>query len=382
MKNFRFMAMLLLAAMCVFAACSSDGGGDSGDTDGDRAPVNFISAAQTGGSSGTADSTALTLTFDADPATLTVDNISVYGATKVALTGSGTTRSLSITNITVINGAPVYVAISNPSGYAISGSPRTAAIYRAPASVTFQSAVQTGGSPCSADSTSLTLTFDTDPTTLSADDITVTGATKGMLTGSGTTRSLAISNITVGNGATVSVAITSPYGYSMSGSPVTAVVYRAAYIGMEYGGGKIAYIFQSGDTGYVAGEVHGLIVATEDQSTGIQWGSYSGSLGSAIGTGSANTDLLIAYNGSGTGYAAGLARAYNGGGYTDWYLPTRSDCNRIWANKSKNGGPTGNLYWTSSCYSSTEPVMFSFSDGNDYTPAASNLYYVRAVRNF
>ncbi len=90
--------------------------------------------------------------------------------------------------------------------------------------LTFVSAVQTGGSDGSADSTELTLTFSVDPTTLAASDITVTGATKGALSGTGLTRTLAISDIVVANGANVTVAITSPSGFNLSGSPQTAVV--------------------------------------------------------------------------------------------------------------------------------------------------------------
>ena len=95
-----------------------------------------------------------------------------------------------------------------------------------PTAVTFESAVQTGGTSGTTDSTGLTLIFSVDPTTLTSDEITVTGATRGALSGTGTTRSLAISVITVGNGETVSVAIASPSGYSISGSPQTAVVYK------------------------------------------------------------------------------------------------------------------------------------------------------------
>ena len=38
-----------------------------------------------------------------------------------------------------------------------------------------------------------------------------------------------------------------------------------------YQGGIVFYLFQEGDPGYVAGEVHGLIAATEDQTTIEEW---------------------------------------------------------------------------------------------------------------
>ncbi|MDC7126422.1 MAG: leucine-rich repeat protein [Spirochaetales bacterium] len=197
--------------------------------------VVFQSVIQTGGTSEIANSTGLTLSFDVDPTSLTEDNITVTGATKGALSGSGTTRSIGISDITVANGETVSVEITNPTGYSISGSPQTAVVYTG--SITyfeFQSAVQTGGTSGDASSTGLTLSFDADPNRLTADNITVTGATKGALSGSGTTRSLGISNITVANGETVSVEITNPTGYSISGSPQTAVVYKGPSVTLNY----------------------------------------------------------------------------------------------------------------------------------------------------
>ena len=194
---------------------------------------------------------------------------------------------------------------------------------------------QSGGVSGVKDSMELMLIFDVDPVTLTADDISVTGAVKGALASADTMTSvntmpsgstmtsvmglrgyawfLAISNISVGNGETVSVRISSPAGYSISGSPQNVVVYRAPHVGMAYQGGKIAYILQSGDPGYVAGETHGFIAATADLSDGIQWynGSYgrSGGAGKALGTGQANTTAIVSTFGDGS-YAAKLCADY------------------------------------------------------------------------
>lgn len=260
-----------------------------------------------------------------------------------------------------------------------------------PTAVTFESAVQTGGTSGTANSTSLTLTFSVDPTTLTADNITVTGATKGALSVSGTTRTLAISNITVANGETVSVAIASPSGFTISGSPQMAVVYRAPYIGMAYQGGVIAYILQSVDPGYVSGETHGLIASTADLSNGIQWynGSYTttGATGTAIGTGQTNTSAIVNNQGAGS-YAAQLCNDYTNadtgtGVYSDWYLPSKDELNKLYQNKTAVGGFAGNYYWSSSEDDSGDAWSQFFSNGYQYYSSKNDyLIRVRAVRGF
>jgi len=127
---------------------------------------------------------------------------------------------------------------------------------------------------------------------------------------------------------------------------------QAPTIGQYFQGGIVAYILVSGDPGYDANTQHGLIAATSDQSTGIQWyngsSTTTGATGKAIGTGLSNTNAIITSQGASTAYAAGLARAYKAGGYTDWYLPSKDELNKLYALKQLGfGGFAGGFYWSS-----------------------------------
>ena len=131
-------------------------------------------------------------------------------------------------------------------------------------------------------------------------------------------------------------------------------------VGDTYKGGIIFYIFQSGDIGYVVGETDGLIAAVEDHSSAIQWYNGSnvtiGATASAIGTGSGNTDAIIAAQGdTKTDYTAGVARAYTGGGYPDWFLPSIDELSLMYDNIGQGnslslgnvGGFVDGVYWSS-----------------------------------
>ena len=58
--------------------------------------------------------------------------------------------------------------------------------------------------------------------------------------------------------------------------------------GTSYLGGKIAYIFQSGDAGYVAGETHGFIIMNHSMGMQAAYGGYNASTGYFSYTGTSN----------------------------------------------------------------------------------------------
>ena len=171
-----------------------------------------------------------------------------------------------------------------------------------------------------------------------------------------------------------------------------------------YGGGVVYYIFESGDIGYVAGETHGLIAAVEDQGVGVAWqangvagtGSYyveTGATATAIGTGSTNTTTIIGFleDLGELPYAAGIARAYNGGGFNDWFLPSKIELNKMRAYRATinttaaaNGGSdfSTETYWSSTEISLEIAFSKLFFNGNPLEYFKSTGYRVRAARAF
>ena len=159
-------------------------------------------------------------------------------------------------------------------------------------------------------------------------------------------------------------------------------------VGMPYEGGIIAYILQPGDPGFDPNFIRGLIAAESDQSTGVKWAPVDDNFGTItdLGSGLSNTNLVI------SSYpvlncAAYLARIYTGGGYTDWYLPSKDELAKLYLNRNLIGGFNNVVdfsnYWSSSQQNSTEAYIIRFNDGVE-TFAAKNygLGRVRAVRSF
>jgi len=159
-------------------------------------------------------------------------------------------------------------------------------------------------------------------------------------------------------------------------------------VGDRYQGGKVFYILQPTDTGYVPGEQHGLIATLGDNGT-ASWGCYEtlvpGADGTTIGTGHQNTHDIIAAGCTGvTQLCHGTTTPLSINGYSDWYIPSKDELNKLYLTKTVIGGFSlpYDYYWTSSQVSDTDPWKQYFLEGSQNHYYNYNWAYVRCVRSF
>jgi len=125
-------------------------------------------------------------------------------------------------------------------------------------------------------------------------------------------------------------------------------------VGDAYAGGIIGYIFVPGDTGYVSGEIHGLIICSSDLGQ-AQWchvnGNVSGASGTSIGTGQQNTIDICNFDTGDTSNAAWTCANLSYGGYSDWFLASKDELAKLYlsyANGSLSQWFGSDYYWSSS----------------------------------
>jgi hypothetical protein len=115
-------------------------------------------------------------------------------------------------------------------------------------------------------------------------------------------------------------------------------------------GGYVFYLTPDGK--------HGLVAATQDQSSLSDW--YS-----------AQDLISIPDNHDSAGKK-----------FTDWRLPTKYELSLMYAQKTSIGSFSDDYYWSSIANASTSSWLKNFGDGRmDYGPK-DGAYHIRAVRSF
>ncbi|MBI1349766.1 MAG: DUF1566 domain-containing protein [Actinomycetales bacterium] len=108
--------------------------------------------------------------------------------------------------------------------------------------------------------------------------------------------------------------------------------------------------------------------------------SLPGTQATGIGAGKANTAVMV---GACTSGAANSVAAYQGGGKSDWYLPSKDELRALFLRQKVSSGFQLHGYWSSSEENTNTAWMQDFYA--DYTPAPSDkgfANYVRPIRAF
>uniref|UniRef100_UPI004047DDE5 Lcl domain-containing protein n=1 Tax=Algoriphagus sp. TaxID=1872435 RepID=UPI004047DDE5 len=157
--------------------------------------------------------------------------------------------------------------------------------------------------------------------------------------GSGT---ITVTGLNNGTAYTFTVTATNSVGTSAASAASNSVT-PALKIGDPYQGGKIFWLDATGQ--------HGLIAAPNDQS--------------AKGWSAAQlcNDLVL-------------------GDYSDWYLPSNDELNKLYLNRAAVGNLAGGFYWSSTDASYGFARVQSFTNGSQSSRNKNNSVLVRAVRAF
>ena len=168
------------------------------------------------------------------------------------------------------------------------------------------------------------------------------------------------------------------------------------YVGELFGGGIVVSVWKA------AGVEHGLIASLNDLSAGMQWTTPAfhqieiGPTAQSFRDGFANTNAIVAQAGAGTDYGAGLCKAYNASGFTDWYLPAINELKQCYNSLQIVNEVLGetNGFKYSTYLSSSEQISgfmtgMNNAYGQDFESGSTDTLYkgydyfaVRAVRRF
>ena len=179
------------------------------------------------------------------------------------------------------------------------------------------------------------------------------------------------------------------YYYNGSSWAEVAATSATYSIGDVVNGGVVFWIDSTGQ--------HGLVVASSDVATSVEWGCFStdlpnvlnvpynvgtpSGLGAEIGDGFNNTNDIL--QDCPTAPAALAARSLG----AQWFLPSAKELNQMYINKTTLEGVSGftafsYFYWSSTEYGSDRAWTQNFNDGNQNASNKGFTLNVRAVRAF
>jgi len=194
-------------------------------------PTVAFNSVTANGTSDTVTTTQLTLNFNANPSALAIGNISVSGGLTISnLQGTGNSRTVNISG-NWTDGQEITVTLTAPAGYIITPLTQTVTLFRSaaeptPTPITFNGATANGTNGVTT-TTQLTLNFNGNPSTLAIENISISGGVSvSNLQGTGNNRTLTISGNWT-NGQQVTINLTDPTGYIITPQTQSATLHRA-----------------------------------------------------------------------------------------------------------------------------------------------------------
>jgi hypothetical protein len=180
-------------------------------------------------------------------------------------------------------------------------------------------------------------------------------------------------------------------GVTITGNATTISPLVAAItppIGTLIGGGILVAVWVE------SGVKKGLIASLTNLATALPWTTAAftstliGVTSQSFYDGSSNTSAIIAQTGVSptTAYAAGIARLYLGGGFSDWYLPSSWELSICYSNATivntilGVNGFTNAFYWSSTENGSDNSWGQFFNNNGLSNINKAGINSVRAVR--